>query len=268
DKDHIEGVISLMESGQAIGRIRLNSDALKSSNLWKHLVYLLEGFDCGAELTTQHSGIFDQGEISIRVLAPRPALALIGPGGEDKKGRKLTSNSTSAVIKLVQNEQSVVLFPGDIDEVGLENLLEDNQDLTAPLMVFPHHGGKSGIRDLAMFTRWLFDAVKPETVIFSIGRGKYDTPQPTIVSTLRESSAEVRVACTQLSKHCADELPSTLPNHLTVAYARGKERRECCGGTFTVSLDDPVPTLLPSREGHASFIRAVAPRALCMRRVR
>ncbi len=266
DKDHIEGVISLVESRQCkIGQVRLNSDALKRSKLWGDLVYLLEEFELGVELTTRQSEEFDQGQISIRVLAPRPALAAIGPGGNDKKGRRLTSNSTSAVIKLMHNETAVALFPGDIDEVGLENMLEDKQDMAAPIVVFPHHGGKSGSRDIEAFARQFCQAVSPDTVLFSIGRRKYDTPQPSVVAAVRESLPGVRVACTQLSKRCTDELPRTPPGHLTAAFARGKEHCECCGGTFTVLLDGALPRLLPDREEHASFIRDVASRSLCLR---
>lgn len=272
DRDHIEGVVALLESEEyTIGRLRLNSDALKTSQLWNDLVYLLDhahsarDLDFQPALTTGDTGSYDQGVVAVEVLAPRPALAAIGPGGRDNAERKLTHHSVSAVVRLAKGEEKIALLPGDIDAIGLANLLKDGQDIGASVVVFPHHGGTSGIADLKGFARRLCDAARPDTVIFSIGRGKYGTPQPDPVAAIRRALPGVRITCTQLSEHCADRLPRSDPTHLTDRYAAGREQRKCCGGTFVLRLDAPTPAVLPSREDQAEFIKKHAPTAICMR---
>ena len=49
---------------------------------------------------------------------------MAGPGGTDLKGRRLTSNSMSVVARISYQSIPRLLLAGDIDAVGLENLLE------------------------------------------------------------------------------------------------------------------------------------------------
>jgi len=278
DKDHIEGVIGLLASEEvSIGRIRLNSDALKSSELWSDLLFDLDRrerlgkVDVDATLNASHSGMFDQGSVHIEILAPSFYIAARGPGSHDRQGRVLTSNSISAVIRLVKNGRALVLLPGDIDEAGLANLIsacqdtETPMDATAPIVVFPHHGGRPGDADMASFAKKFCELVRPAVVIFSIGRGRYQTPQPDVVSAVREAVPNVRIACTQLSTHCAANAPSIEPQHLMPQFARGREERRCCAGTLIFDLTDSDNTLLPSNTEHQDFISLFAPTALCRR---
>jgi competence protein ComEC len=270
DTDHIEGLISLIESEElTVKRVRLNSDSEKGSKLWRDLLYLLDKghaakkLDFDVALTTRNSGDFDQGRVHIEILAPSLILAGIGPGGTDANGRMIRSNSLSAVFRLTLADRPVALIPGDLDDVGLCNLLEDGKDPSAPFAVFPHHGGKPGDVDVARFVRNFCSAVRPQTVVFSIGRGKYGMPRRDVVLGVQKALPGVRVVCTQLSEDCAATLPAAQPSHLTDSFAQGKRQLQCCAGTIQVRLHGAALTILPSQAEHLAFIRQSAPKALC-----
>ena len=272
DEDHIKGLVSLLESQTvAVQVVRINSDALKGSPTWNDLTYLLDEankagkvrFDVG--LTTNQSGLFDTAKIKVEILAPSPGLAVKGPGSHDHKGRKLTSNSSSAVVRLLRDGRPLLLLPGDIDEIGLANLLETNSDVSAEIAVFPHHGGGSASTDLSTFASSFCNASKPEALIFSIGRGRYDTPRPEIVAAVRALSTKIRVMCTQLSEHCASQLPSAEPGHLSGKVSKGSESRRCCAGTISLTLAGKETSVFPILEAHMDFIANAAPTALCVK---
>lgn len=272
DEDHIKGLVSLLESKTVTVQIvRINSDALKGSQTWNDLAFLLDEanragtihFDVG--LTTNQTGQFDTAAIRVEVLAPSPGLAVKGPGSHDHKGRKLTPNSSSAVIRLLRDGKPLLLLPGDIDEVGLANLLETNSDVSAEIAVFPHHGGGPTTVDLSSFATAFCKATKAKKMIFSIGRGRYDTPKPEIVAAVRRLSTNIRVLCTQLSDHCASQLPSTEPGHLSGKVSKGKELRRCCAGTITLGLKGEETSVLPVLQAHMDFVVSSAPTALCLK---
>jgi beta-lactamase superfamily II metal-dependent hydrolase len=272
DEDHIKGLVSLLESRTvAVQIVRINSDAVKASPTWNDLTYLLDErneagtirFDVG--LTTNQSGDFDTAAIKVEILAPSPGLAVKGPGSHDHKGRKLTSNSSSAVVRLLRDGRPLLLLPGDIDEIGLANLLESNPDISAEIAVFPHHGGGPASTDLATFATSFCNASKPEKLIFSIGRGRYGTPRPEIVTAVRSLSTDIRILCTQLSEHCASQLPSAEPGHLSGKTSKGSEFRRCCAGTISLILTGKETSVFPILRGHMDFIARSAPTALCVK---
>lgn len=271
DKDHIKGVISLLESQISMGVVQLNTDSEKETDIWDDMTYELYlankrgkvQFNVG--LATNDTGKFDKGKIHVEVLAPTPYLAAKGPGSTDYRGRVLTSNSVSAVVRLTKNGSPVVLLAGDIDDIGLLNLLEDSVDTTAPIMVFPHHGGKTGKdTDCGTFTETLCRAIRPEIVVFCNGRGEYATPREEITQTIRKILPKTRIMCTQLSENCAAELRMKKSPHLTAKFARGKEKGTCCAGTIVVELDKAKAVVRPEENRHKVFIKKAAPTALCL----
>jgi len=270
DEDHIKGLVSLIESQNVtLDLIRINSDSLKGSPTWNDLIFVLDEanktgklrFEVG--LTTNDSDRFNTASIRIEILAPSPGLAVKGPGSEDHRGRKLTSNSNSVVVRLVRDGTSHVILPGDIDETGLQNLLESGQDLRASVAVFPHHGGGAASSDLPRFAAEFSRATGAESLIFSIGRGRYDTPKPEVVDAARRQLPKVRILCTQLSEHCASQLPKLDPTHLTGKFSRGLETRRCCSGTIVLTLAPTRDNVLPLVDKHLRFISESAPSALC-----
>lgn len=270
DKDHIEGLISLLESGIVnIGRVRLNSDLIKKTDLWHSLAYLLEQKDTNGELdfdvslTTKQTNLFNTANVEIEVLAPSLGMAATGPGSKRKGKRILTSNSISAVFRLCYRGDPQVILLGDITLDAYRSLLKTTPDPNASIMVFPHHGGQSESDDPVEFATLLCNTIKPNTVLFSIGRGQFKTPIEDITKAIRAVLPNVRLSCTQLSENCASHPPATEPTHLTPTFAAGKAKRCCCAGTITVSFGDSPVELLPIVNAHDEFIKQHAPSALC-----
>ena len=274
DEDHVGGLIALLDPQRVeVGKIRLNTDSIKRTKVWEGLLRILDRshlygrIDFKPYLTRssrEDHGEFDQGSIRVEVLGPSPYLASLGPGGVDRRGRRIGSNSISAVIRLLIGAEPIALLPGDLDEIGLDDLMESHDDVRAPLLLYPHHGGRSRRGDASAFARRLCELVRPQTVVFSIGRGRVGTPRPDVVGAIRQFNAQIRVACTQLSKRCAAKAPNFDANHLNPEFSGGRETRSCCAGTLVLDLDGPR-ALRPSYEEHLEFIRRAAPHALCQK---
>ena len=179
--------------------------------------------------------------------------------------RPILRHLRSVVVRLARNGVPMVLLPGDIDEIGFDALLQSTPHPEATILVYPHHGGSSGAKDEAAFASKLCGTIKPSIVLFSIGRGKHETPRPEIIEAIRKSVPNLRVACTQLSKHCCLDHTNDL-HHLTTNFSAGREQRRSCAGTIAIQLSSPI-TILPEEDRHTEFIRMTAPKALCIRQI-
>ncbi len=272
DQDHISGLVQLLASNEvSVGRVRLNT-AAKNTRLWKNLLGELEDQERQGKLNWQIQLTSDSGEdyslgrVKIDILAPGKKLAGLGPGGRTDDNESITTNTVSCVVHLSQGADSIAVIPGDIDDVGLKDLVRrlGGQRFAVPILVFPHHGGLSGTGPSPDFAASICDLFQPRTVIFSIGRGKYATPRPDVVEAVRRQARDVRIACTQLSEHCSVSTPQDDPVHLLHFYSEGKSERSCCAGTMLVDLD-AAPNLVPSEKEHAKFVERNAAKALCRR---
>lgn len=271
DADHLQGLLSMVALGSIrIGSVRVNTDAAKGSGVWTALAWELDAADRKRRLQlnvalTEGDTLVVDSRSRLVVLAPRKYLALLGPGSKDAKGRRIHTNTVSAVIRYEYDGEAVALLPGDLDALGLEYLLETRQDLHAKLLVYPHHGGHAGAGDAIDedFAKRLCSAVRPELIVFSIGRGRSGTPRPNIVAAIRRELPGVRIACTQLSEHCAERLPLWQPTHLANAYAAGRQKNRCCAGSLVIELSEGKG-ISPTAGEHRQFILRAAPTALCM----
>ena len=270
DADHIGGLIGILTAKEvSIDRVYLNSDSSKPSLIWEDLVYALSRAHERQELEFKiglAAGHIEElvGGVTVEVLGPSQYLAAKGPGSNYHSAKKIDSNSVSAIISVSVGDTRIALLPADVDGIGLEDLLNTGRDLSAQVLVYPHHGGQPGSGTSSEeFGKKLLSAVKPRLVVFSIGREMYSNPNPDTVRVLRKILPDARIACTQLSKHCAVESVGHSGSHLASAFARGKQRHECCAGTIIVPLDDPSAPQ-PQAESHMDFIQSHAPTALCL----
>jgi competence protein ComEC len=124
DSDHIGGVMALLDSGIVdIKNIYINPDAIKNSEIWDSLVWTLYNCDKDNKINFQPSitpdltGTINQGMVNIEILAPNKYLVAKGSGGNDRDKRKITTNSISAVVRLIYKENPIILLAGDIDKI-------------------------------------------------------------------------------------------------------------------------------------------------------
>ena len=269
DADHFGGISLLLSSEDfEVGQVFLNPD-VRGTPLWGDFVAVMvaaqeRGTAFHLELTNVNPGEVSSGTTRIEVLAPSQGLAVRTAGGRTADGEQLTPNAMSAVVRVWSGDSPRILVTGDIDQVGLDDLLANNSNIRADVLVFPHHGGRSGRSAPDAFAESIARAVGAKLVVFSIGRGRYGTPRPEIVAGVLRVTDGAHIACTQLSEHCATELPTTAPD-LHTAFSRGAASRACCSGTLEVLLEPDDYDYFPSRSTHLDFILQNAPTALCRR---
>jgi len=183
-------------------------------------------------LTTHLNGKLNQGSVNVEVLAPNQYIVAKGPGSTDNKGRKLTTNSISAVIRLSLEDNPFALLPGDIDHVGLANLFEDHPNMKAWLLVFPHHGGRTGTGDIIKFTNILCEMVQPMTIIFSICENIKDFPNIDVIESITQTLDKVSMFTTRSSEVFAEFIKGT----------SSKLHRDCVGN-INLDLKGYPPTI-------------------------
>lgn len=269
DADHAAGVIGvLLDKEVEIAAVRLNPDAMRGSKFWDDIKLAIGDARrrCGTRLVTDLTAdsVLDvpRGSRSrLEVLHPPAELAMGGVGAKAEQG-VLTPNSMSAVVRVSMDGKPIALLAGDLDLHGLRRLVASEVDMSARVLVFPHHGGwPEGARDeteVVEFTRQILLACSPDQVLFSTGRGRHGTPRPEIVRTIRIEFPEVGIACTQLSKRCADE-PHSGDTHLNVRYAAGRSRGVCCLGTGVLGPDGVTS---PAFGAHAAAVELL-PQRVC-----
>jgi competence protein ComEC len=265
DSDHVGGLINLMSSNSiTLDVVYVNPDADKTSASWRDFRFALR--DARQRSGTKHSaittdvGTLQLGSLSVDVVAPTPELFLASSGGTDLEGRRVRANTMSVVLRVREGELGIAVLPGDLDATGLENLLAEGHDLRARTLVFPHHGGRPASGSAEDFAKKLCQAVEPDVVYFSIGRGRHSTPRPEIVGAILEGRPNVHIACSQLSTWCASSNPAVERGHLEPLPARGKYSNTCCAGSLSVFDEGSLSAVL---SGHATFVDLHAPTALC-----
>jgi len=272
DADHLAGASNILLSDEIqIETVYMNPDADQKSVAFIAFRRALassirkNGTQLRTELTTATAKSITAGEVTIEILAPGPSLALAGNSGSDLKGRKIRSNTMSAVVRISLANRHAALLAGDIDEIALEHLLEETADVTAETLVFPHHGGRPGAGDPTVFASLLANAVAPELILFSTGRGKKNVnPHPAIVAALLQAAPSAHIGCTQLSIACSASTPLA-GKHLSPLTAAGTEAAKCCIGTVEINLAIPKDFFPVLRE-HLEFVQNNAPTALCLNR--
>jgi beta-lactamase superfamily II metal-dependent hydrolase len=272
DTDHVRNAPDLLLDDEIeVGLVCYNSDASKQSQVWKLFRKAIktarrkDGTVAEPQLTISQTGRLDRGVVRVEVLYPFPEMAASAAGGKDEDDDPLTSNSMSAVIRLVTSAGPMVMMAGDVESGVIKAWKEEGVDPTAKVLVFPHHGGNPGKDNPVTFAVEMTKAVRPETVIFSIHRTQYELPIPDVVEAVRRNVPGVRIACTQLSAHCSAAVPAALGAHLTPHAASGKPSNSCCAGTVVIDLSGGAAEVVPPMADHAAFIDSLGGDPLCRR---
>lgn len=116
------------------------------------------------------------GSTQVEVLAPQ-ALGTM-PYHEN-----LSANNNSLVLRIVHNDIAL-LWPGDIEQVGENLLLNTAKNIEATVLKAPHHGSKTSS------TSSFIDAVNPRYVIYSTGiNNRFHFPHKEVADRYKKHGA-------------------------------------------------------------------------------
>lgn len=246
DEDHVSGAASLLANrDRPVRNLYANPDVLRGTKAWR--AFLVASGEAAKNGTKVHSSLSDVhpgelrlGRCGVSVIFPFGDLALAGVEGRGVADEALDANTMSGVIRVSYDDVAFCLLAADMSQTSLELMIERNQVLQAPVLIFPHHGGLPRRADGEVFARMITRSVSPELVVFSMGRGVHSTPRPEIIRGVKEAMAgrSPYLACTQLSKRCAARLPEV--GAPVVEYSAGYKKKSSCAGTLTLDLSSPV----------------------------
>ncbi len=98
------------------------------------------------------------------------------------------ANDASVVLRLVRNGRGLALLCGDIEKKAIRTLLASGRDLTAEVLVLPHHGSASSL------SRTLYKAVRPRAAFVSCGEfNRFNYPSDKILAELSRLGCPVYV---------------------------------------------------------------------------
>ncbi|MEV7905647.1 ComEC/Rec2 family competence protein [Streptomyces anulatus] len=257
DNDHIKGAAALMAHDEVTVRaLWANPDSTKLSEAFIDLLTVAADrhqrglIDVRTNLNVGANGALDCGRIGVRVLHPGILWAGVGPTKGKHPIGSITSNGMSAVLRIELDGNPAVLLPGDLDAKGFAEMQRVGVDMAAPVLVFPHHGGRSGAANNREFASELVQAVQPELVVFSHGRTSFLNPRKEIVDGIRDALGDkVQIACTQVSRGChAAELPGSLGGQL------GGYSQYPCAGSLSITATSRGISWRPGVKQHGITI--------------
>lgn len=270
DEDHVSGAASLLANpDRRVRHLFANPDVIRKTKAWR--VFLAASGQAAENGTIVHSaltsvdpGQLQLGRASLSVLFPYGDLALAGVEGRGVNGEHLDANTMSGVIRISYDGMAFCLLAADMSQTSLDIMLRRNEDVTAPILMFPHHGGLPKKADGEMFAKAVTTLVSPKLVLFSLGRGVHSTPRPEIVKGVRAALPQLApyLACTQLSKRCASVVPEM--RSAAVEYSAGYKKKVSCAGSLTFDMAVPIDVEIDRlRLSHGAFIMGHVPDRIC-----
>jgi competence protein ComEC len=237
DSDHITGAVDLLLKTEIkVDRIYMNPHSMKDTDIMIEL----------------RSAVTDR--VKKHETVPSGEEALIGAGAEVATDMtELSENDMSVVIRLVVDGTGKLMLTADMQDNGLSTLSSSSKDVSVEFLTFPHHGGKTG-EDPIGFAKQLLSLTSPRGVIFSAGRGSGSNLIPEVVKSVRTYAPSAWIACTQLSEHCANPLPTVAATHLSGQTAHGRPDGHCCAGTITLVFEGKGLKTLPVTNDHQAFV--------------
>lgn len=243
DEDHLGGAVAILSSDDYVVRhVLVNADSSKESLVWRDFrrTLSLEANRGVIPRVGVYQGLVPEWpgpRTKLEALAPSLENVLSGPGGRTAEdGEIITSNAASIVLRVLCDGEPRVLLAADMEDATLKDIVKNKVNAEADVLLFPHHGGRTGRGDVAEFSATLVVTVKPSTVLFSNGRGRYGTPRQEIMEVLTKIP-NAYLACTQLSMSCSKTAPSGPSRHISNRYAAGAAKGACCAGSITINLE-------------------------------
>lgn len=101
--------------------------------------------------------------------------------GSTGQSKPLSANNAALVLRLVQHGHGLALLMGDLERQGLRSLLRSGADLSADVLVLPHHGARSSLMPD------LYAAVRPHYAISSTGQlNQWNFPSKAVRAALAD----------------------------------------------------------------------------------
>jgi competence protein ComEC len=268
DADHVKGFGLALKAlpDLRIGSVLVNPAQMRKTRTWKTFVEELESRE--ARHATELGPLTVNAVRLPLAVGPNCALEVLGPRYVHTLGPS-KQNTNSGVVRLLFNGFPVALLGADMDRLALDRLDESERDMSAHVLVFPHHGGDAETINLEGFARRLADRVDPKFTYISMGRNAYANPRPEVVRGVLSSNATTSLACSQLAKECCRRIPEGRPEFLSTKTSNGAMRNECCIGTTTITITqsipaaDPVIRIDPMPADHATHVSSMYPDRLC-----
>lgn len=275
DYDHAGGLIPLLARKQLeIGVVYISADAAKNPKAPQTATLLAALSDAKrngrCRVSRDLDAAMDPSDLGgagvvVEVLAPTFETAMTGPKGRSPAGPAMTSNTVSAILRVTIDDGVRILLAGDVDDVALAELQAAGTDLSADVLVFPHHGSNSAVANERTFAAAVMGMVDPQVVLFSVGRAAKARPTEEVMRGIFDVNPDVYVACTQLSAGCqADDsrLPATGTSlaHLTAIPAAGRQTCRSCAGSLSIAgggVSGPVA------QDHQTYLLSVADQPMC-----
>lgn len=97
----------------------------------------------------------------------------------------LNLGNDSSCVLLIENIKNRVLLTGDIEKYAEKKLLENPNNLSADVLIAPHHGSKT-----SALTKFI-TAIHPSIVVFATGyRNRYHFPHPSVITAYKKIKAQ------------------------------------------------------------------------------
>lgn len=175
DTDHIRGLFYPLAYGD-VGKYLATDAEVRGWNK-KQLRLALKRSGVG-------TGVLAKGDVL--TVSENLELEVLHPA----KGSSLEGNNKSLVLRLVKHDGAervgLVLLTGDIELEGINALLASGVDLSAEVLILPHHGSRTS------YSEQFYEAVSPKMAIASCGYlNKYNFPDEHVRSALERKGISV-----------------------------------------------------------------------------
>jgi competence protein ComEC len=172
--DHIGGLAGVL-SGRRVENL-LVSGVTEPASGWREVLALT----AGVPRTVASPGmVLGAGAVQVAVLAIRP-FANGGQAGEDSAD----ANDSSQVLRVTSGDLRILLA-GDVEEAGQGNAVATVTDLTAQVMLVPHHGS-------AHQAPTFLAATRASVALVSVGADNdYGHPAARTIATVAGTGAQV-----------------------------------------------------------------------------
>jgi beta-lactamase superfamily II metal-dependent hydrolase len=139
------------------------------TSTWNDTLAYVQGKGIPTQIARAGSS-FSVGNVTINVLAPPQAFVILPT--------ETHTNENSTVMQVSNASGVRFFFGGDVENEGVTSLLAQGYDLRSSVMLTPHHGSKNGL------TQALYDAIRPDTVIISVGPNSYGHPTAEVLGII------------------------------------------------------------------------------------